>query len=291
MGEVLAPARTEVEPLGPGAVAWYAAGDHRIFLFAVRALLLQVAHPMVGAGVAEHSVYKSDPYGRLWRTAISGNNQVYGGHRAAAEGRRLVEMHTQIKGVDAEGRRYHALDPEAYLWVHATMYETWRTFLTSCGPGLTDAQDEQLFGEWRRMGLLIGVKERVLPETRAEFWAWWETMLDKLENNAVVQDLLHAPPRAPRWLPIPLWVMQVLAAPLLARQRQFVAVTLPEPLRGRFGLPAPTARSRRRVARTLALAHLADRLPGWLRVAPLTTVWIRRTLRDPRTRPEPIAYP
>jgi uncharacterized protein (DUF2236 family) len=50
-------------PLGPGAVAWYANSDNRFLLVSVRTLILQVAHPMVGAGVADHSVSKTDPWG------------------------------------------------------------------------------------------------------------------------------------------------------------------------------------------------------------------------------------
>ncbi|WP_121258877.1 oxygenase MpaB family protein [Nocardioides ferulae] len=278
-------------PLGPGSVVWYAAGDQRVLLFAVRALLLQVAHPMVGAGVFEHSVYKTDPYGRLWRTTESVNNQVYGGVRAAEEGRRLIRMHTQIKGVDADGRRYHALDPTAYLWVHATMLDTWRLMLREVGPGLTDEQDQQLFEEWHRMALLIGVRPSVLPSTRAEFEAMWEQMLPRLENNPVVQDLLHVVPRRPPFTPIPQRLFDAVGRPLLRRQRELVACTLDPGLRARIGLPAPTPAMRRRVRRTLRVARLGNRLPDWLRQAPLARLAVRRTLRDPRTRPEPVAYP
>lgn len=45
------------------AVMWRNSGDLRTSVLSVRALLMQVAHPMVGAGVGEHSVYKTDPGG------------------------------------------------------------------------------------------------------------------------------------------------------------------------------------------------------------------------------------
>lgn len=272
-------------------MVWYAAGDHRVLLLAVRALVLQVAHPVVGAGVGEHSVYKTDPYGRLWRTTQSVNAQVYGGARAAEEGQRLVRMHAGIRGTDERGRRYHALQADAYVWVHATMYETWRLLLTQAGPGLTDAQDQQLFEEWHRMGLLIGCRPGAMPATRAEFWAMWDRTLDGLENNPVVQDLLHAVPRRPRYLPLPQAPLDRAARPLLARQRELLACTLPPPLRERFGLAAPTTRTRRRVARLMRAHRLADRLPDPLRLAPLSQLAIRRTLRDGRTAPEPVTYP
>lgn len=272
-------------------MVWYAAGDQRILMIAIRALMFQVAHPMVGAGVGEHSVYKTDPYGRLWRTTVSVNNQVYGGAKAAEEGRKLIAMHASIKGVDDRGRRYHALNPQAYLWVHATMYETWRLFLREVGPGLTDEQDQQLFEEWHRMGLLIGVRPSVMPATREEFWEMWADMEVRLENNAVVQDLFYAAPRKPGWLPLPQSLVDLAAAPLLRLQRELIAVTVAPDLRERFELPAPTPKVQRRVARMLRVSRLGNRLPDTLRHAVLTRIWIRRTLRDPRTVPEPVSYP
>ncbi|MFC7496780.1 MULTISPECIES: oxygenase MpaB family protein [unclassified Nocardioides] len=282
---------TEPRPLGPGSVIWYAAGDQRVFLLAVRALVFQVAHPMVGAGVGEHSVYKTDPYGRLWRTTVSALRQVYGGRRTVEEGQRLVRMHTAIKGVDDRGRRYHALNPDAYTWVHATMYETWRLLLTEMGPGLTDEQDEQLFREWRRMGLLIGCRPSSMPDSRAEFWRMWDEMLPRLENNRVVQDLLHCPPAAPRWLPIPERLIAMAAAPVLRRQRELLALTVDSGLRERWGLPVPTARSERRVGRLLRLHRANNRLPDSLRQSLMARAAIRRSTRDPLLLPEPVAYP
>src|SRR5919109_991090 len=98
----------------PGSVVWQRASDPRVLLTAGYALVLQVSHPTVGAGVSEHSSFREDPWGRLLRTLDAFYGLVYGGPQAAAElGRRLREMHCTIKGVTAGGRRYHALEPEA----------------------------------------------------------------------------------------------------------------------------------------------------------------------------------
>ena len=118
------PAPDEVTDLvpRPGSVTWRIAGDGRLMAGAGFALLLQVSHPVVGAGVAEHSDFRNDPWGRLWRTLDYVNLSVFGGPEAAAEiGRRTREMHKRIKGVRPDGERYHALDPEAFAWVHATL--------------------------------------------------------------------------------------------------------------------------------------------------------------------------
>src|SRR5437764_2499574 len=108
----------------PGSVTWRYASDARAMLGAGAALLLQVSHPTVAAGVREHSEFERDPWGRLLRTLDFVNLLIYGGPEAAARtGRALREMHRRIKGVDPDGKRYHALEPEAYAWVHATLAE------------------------------------------------------------------------------------------------------------------------------------------------------------------------
>lgn len=292
MSPGMSPVELPARPPGPGAVIWYAAGDQRVLLLAVRALVLQVAHPMVGAGVLQQSVYKDDPYGRLWRSSVSVTRQAYGGVRTAEEGRRLIEMHTQIKGVDDDGRRYHALNPEAYMWVHATLFELFRLLLRDLGPGLDDDEEQRLFDEWHRVGLLIGVRPSVLPGSIAEFEQMWSEMLPRLENNPVVQDLLHHVPRRPPAVPIPQPLFDRLLRPLWRLQRELLSVTLDEELRGRIGLPEPTRRVRRRIARLFAVSRrVGNRLPAALRLTPLAQLAIRRTVRDPRNLAEPIAYP
>lgn len=277
-------------PLGPGSVLWYAAGDNRMAVLSIRLLLHQVAHPMVGAGVEQQSVYKTDPYGRLWRTTVSVVKGVYGGRRAAEEGQRLVRMHAAIRGTDAQGRNYRALDKQAYAWVHWTAYETTRLFLRDFGPGLTDAQDQQLFEEWRRHGLLLGVRPDQLPATREEFWVGWHAQLARLENNPVVQDILYAPPRAPAYLPIQ-WLIDALSAVLLRRQRNLIRVTIDPGLRQRIGLRAPDRRAQRQVRRMQRTSRWGNALPTTLRLNPLAQVLALHTRREPTTVPEPVPYP
>jgi uncharacterized protein (DUF2236 family) len=276
------------KPLGPGAAAWYVSADSRFLLVAIRTLVLQVAHPMVGAAVGEHSVYKSDPYGRLWRTATSVIRQVFGGYRTAEEGQRLLQLHQDIKGVDHHGRRYSAMNPAPYVWVHASLFDAWRLFLRDYGPGLTDAQEEQLFDEWRRVGLLIGCQDRLLPRDVAEFNSYFEEMLPTLENNDVVQDLLHSSVKAPPL--IPQFAVDLASRPLLGLQRSFVAETLPGDLADRFALPRNqrTARHARGLGR---FSHLLGYVPGFLRRSPFALLAMRKTSRDPRIMPEPVRYP
>ena len=108
-----------------GGITWRIAGDARLFAASGYALLLQVSHPSVGAGVSQHSDFKQEPWGRLLRTLDYTSSMVYGGADLAWEvGRRVREMHRRIEGVRPDGVPYHALDPGPYAWVHATLAES-----------------------------------------------------------------------------------------------------------------------------------------------------------------------
>src|SRR5262249_46224497 len=142
---------------GPDSISWRILGDARSLSSAGYALLLQVAHPTVGAGVTEHSNFRADPWGRLWRTPDYVAPTPYAGpERAGATGRTIREMHKQIKGVKPDGTRYHALEPEAYAWVHATLamagVEGTRQFVTE----LRRDQLEAFWAEWRGLGRILG---------------------------------------------------------------------------------------------------------------------------------------
>jgi uncharacterized protein (DUF2236 family) len=83
----------------PGTITWRRTSDARVLIAAGYALLLQVAHPTVGAGVSEHSQFQRDPWGRLLRTLDYTYTMVYGGPQAAGEmGRRIHSFHKQING-------------------------------------------------------------------------------------------------------------------------------------------------------------------------------------------------
>jgi uncharacterized protein (DUF2236 family) len=186
----------------PYSVLWRYAGDPRILATAGATLVLQVAHPTVGAGVREHSDYASDPWGRLLRTLDYSYLMIFGGHDAAvATGRRLRQMHKEIKGTTPDGRRYHALEPEAFAWVHATLIhgivEGHRRF----GRPLDEDQIDRAYDEWRALGRLIGIRESDLPSDWNGFLAYFDRMVgDRLEDNDVAHGVISVlrRPAAPK---------------------------------------------------------------------------------------------
>jgi uncharacterized protein (DUF2236 family) len=93
--------------------------DHAMFIGGLRALLLQSLHPLAMAAVAEHSDYRTDPWGRLQRTSLFVGVTTYGtkadAHKAIDK---VARVHTYIHGTAPDGRQYRADDPHLLEWVH-----------------------------------------------------------------------------------------------------------------------------------------------------------------------------
>lgn len=202
-------AETDSIIVGPDSVVWRRASDIRLYLVMIYALLLQVAHPTVGAGVRDFSDFEQRPWSRLLRTVDYVTLLVYGGPRAVGAGRRLRELHTRFRGVREDGQPYHALEPSAYAWVHATLIDTYVTGHAHFGTPLTAQETECFYGEYRRLGRLIGVREGDLPQTWSGFRSYFERMTnEELVHNESVDRVLraiHRVPPPPGPVPDPLW--------------------------------------------------------------------------------------
>ncbi|MFF0864704.1 oxygenase MpaB family protein [Nonomuraea sp. NPDC003560] len=262
-----------VEPFGPGSMHWDTAGEYRNLLVAGSALVLQTMHPAVGVAVAEHSTYKDDPWGRLNRTLASVQKCVYGGEGGLAEGRRLRELHRSISGVDEHGRAYHALNGEAWAWVHLSLFERFITLNRYFGTPYTEEQQRRMYAESRQLGAILQVPEREMPADLEAFWRYFDTMIaERLEPHPTALEVLAvmrgtpAPPGLPRplrrlWTPVGLGSGEF---------NHFVTVgTLPPAARRKLGLRW-TARDERRLRHLgHAVAMLTARLPERLRYMPV----------------------
>jgi uncharacterized protein (DUF2236 family) len=237
------PPREEAAELVPprGGVTWRIAGDARLFAASGYALLLQVSHPSVGAGVSQHSNFKQDPWGRLVRTLDYTSSMVYGGPDLAWEaGRRVREMHGRIEGVRPDGVRYHALDPAPWAWVHATLAESIvRGHRLFCSPPLRPAEIERFWSEWRRLGRLVGVGYGDLPETWSELLRYFDRMVEReLGDTVAAQDVIAAlrDPAAPPLPRLREGVWRLVRWPWTRAGALATIGMLPPPLRGRLGV-------------------------------------------------------
>jgi uncharacterized protein (DUF2236 family) len=196
------PADEELDELlvGTESITWRVASDARLSFAMLYPLLLQVSHPTVGAGVRDYSDFERDPWKRLLATVDYVSLLVYGGREAAAAGRRLRAAHRPLRGVRADGKRYHALEPHAYAWVHATLLEVYVAGSAHFGAGMCADEVERFYREFRGLGRLIGVRERDLPPDWGGFRGYFDrTATEELVHTPAVDRVL----RAVRSLPAP----------------------------------------------------------------------------------------
>jgi uncharacterized protein (DUF2236 family) len=220
-----------------------------------RALLMQLAHPSVAAGVADHSDFAADPLSRLRRTLEATYTVVFGTtEQAERVGAALHRVHDRVTGPG-----YQANDPELLLWVHATLVDTaLRVHGRFLGP-LSPSDAERYYQESKVIGTVFGVPDEIHPETLDDFRGYVRTTVGTLEVSdtarALARSILH--PNVP-----------VVAEPPLLLVRQLTAGLLPEPLRHQYGLSWD---GRREATLNLALSvsrRVLPRVPAVLRRVP-----------------------
>jgi uncharacterized protein (DUF2236 family) len=197
---------------GPGTEAWRLNREAMLLLGAgPRALLLQLAHPLVAEGVAQHSDFRSDPWARLAATLRSYLRIVYGTTEVArGEIRRLNDLHRSVRGPVTDsaararhGDRYSARDPELSLWVHATLVDSTIVAYDAWIEPLDGDRRAAFYAETLEVGRAFGIPPELLPPDLPAFEAYLASMLAR-DGPIQVGDLARelggtvlAPPLAP----------------------------------------------------------------------------------------------
>ncbi len=222
----------------PGSALWRHFGDARAGLFGPHALLLQVMHPVVDAGVKQHSRFKTEPFARLFETVRSMTTLVYGGaDGAAAESRRLRALHRAIRGVDSEGSRYHSLDPEAWAWVYATLVKGAMDAQQRFGRKVPAETVERYYREARELGMVLGVRAKDLPEDWAGFEAYFDRMVEtRLRDTESAHDVLRFLRELPKPFFVPRFLWNFVTWPIVVLIDVVTVQTLPETVRAKLGL-------------------------------------------------------
>ncbi|MGW0392473.1 oxygenase MpaB family protein [Streptomyces sp. NPDC003042] len=276
-GQAQAQPRTDPEPPPPGGVLWTIAGDVRALLMLPAAFTMQVAHPAIGAGVDQYSVFRTDPWGRGERSLRSVQLWVYGGTEAVEEGRRVRRLHQRIQGTDTRGRPYHALDPACYAWVHATGFPVYLYAGRYLLRPFTPAQERQLYQEWLQVGRILGLRDRDMPRSIEEYWEYYRRMLaEEIEPTEVARELVATDvdlPRPDAGSPAVRLLLR-LTWPVLRsaflRLRAFVTVGyMPPEARAAIGLEWSPAQERRLRRFSTVVRLLVPLLPERLRYLPI----------------------
>jgi uncharacterized protein (DUF2236 family) len=220
-----------------------------------RALLMQLAHPGVAAGVADHSRFRADPTARLRHTLEIAGMLVFGARaeaEAAVAGMRAV--HRTVKGPG-----YAADDPELQLWVHATLVDTALLLYERFLHPLTPAEAESYYQESTVVAEALGIPRSRQPVDLAEFRAYMGDMVDTLRVGVDARELARAVLHPPLG-----WV----AEPWLVLFRQLTVGLLPARLRREYGLGWDLPRQVALTAAELTARQVLPRIPLELRRVP-----------------------
>ncbi|MFB8199660.1 oxygenase MpaB family protein [Kitasatospora purpeofusca] len=234
---------------GSGASFRRDLSEWRIVLVAWRLVVLQAAHPVVAAGMAEHSTYRGHPWRRVEHTMASGRRLFQADEEQLwREVQRLDRAHRRIGGTAEDGRGYDARDPAARAWVLLTLFESVVAMRELSGEPYTAEELEASYREFAGIAAVFGLSSGELPATAAELRGrLHRTVVEQLEFTETARhllfDLLNGTPcpRRLRFLgPVGWRALRAVAGRLAA---ELTVADLPAVFRERFGL-VPTRRGR-----------------------------------------------
>jgi uncharacterized protein (DUF2236 family) len=254
---------------GPGSLTRRINGESVLLLGGGRALILQVAHPSVAAGVARFSNYRAEPWKRLYRTLDTTLAIVFGDRETStAAAARLRRIHRRVNGTDDSGEPYSALDPKLLLWVHATLIDTSLTIYERYVTRLTPAELERYYEEMKTLGEAYSIPREAMPGDYAGFRDYWDSMLaDGLRVTDTTRDVADAILR-PDLMP--------LAWPAVELVRLVTVGMLPPGLRTELDLPWGPNRERALAGSQAAIRRLMPLLPALMRRFPKARAGILR---------------
>lgn len=171
---------------GPESVTWRIHADPVMGIGGLRALHLQALHPLAMAGVAQHSDFRADPWGRLLRTVGYVTTVSFGtteqAERAAA---RVRGIHRPLRGVEPEsGTAYRVDDPDLLRWVHCCLVDSFLTTYRRAGGPRTDAEADAYVAEQVRAAALVGIDPDAAPASARELAAYFALMRPELRATA-----------------------------------------------------------------------------------------------------------
>jgi uncharacterized protein (DUF2236 family) len=172
--------------------------DSSMFVGGLRALLLQSLHPLAMAGVAGHSGFRGDPWGRLQRTSYFLAVTTFG---AAADAertiRRIQAIHERVRGTAPDGRPYAASDPHLLKWVHLAEVDSFLDAHRRYGAvRLSPAEQDGYVADTARVAAALGVLDppTTLAELADALAAYRPELRGTSEARAAARFLLVRPP-------------------------------------------------------------------------------------------------
>ena len=230
-----------------------------------RAILLQLANPAVGHGVARHSNFVADPLKRFNGTlsyiyALTNGTPAQRERVAAHVARAHVPVRAEA-AADGAHPAYDAGDPALQLWVAATLYDSAMQVYDAVFPALAPDVADTVYREYAVLGTALGMPSGMWPATRADFAEYWDRSVAALRVDdtirGVARELLAA--RSAPW-----WIRAVM--PLA---RFLTAGLLPPQVREQYGFPWSPGKERRLGLLFKATSILVRVTPTRIRHAPM----------------------
>ena len=232
-----------------------------------RALLMQLAHPKVAAGVDQYSHFQKDPFARLRRTMAAIWSIVFDEQpqaQAALEG--IEKVHARVRGRvysgegSFAGAPYNANEQDLLLWVHATLIDSAMVGYDQFVAPMSMVEKNAYYNDSKTLAGLFGIDEKLVPTARNDFEAYMNRMIEGEEITVgptarrLGRDVLYARP----------WVFR-LAGPLF----RFVTTgLLPEKLREEYGLEWSAQREKILAGFSTTVRALLPLTPGLIRIVP-----------------------
>lgn len=247
----------EAYAFSPESELWQVNRHANGLLFGPAAVLLQIAHPRVAQGVADHSDFQNDALGRLRRT-LSSVNRIAFGTVAEAETmrKRMTQVHSKVSGETSAGmsgpRHYSAFEPDLLLWVLATLIDASIQGYEFVWGSLSAQRREQFYRDFLYFGTYFGLKENECPADYEAFKDYYADMLagDLLGSHPLCAEVAATVVNPPH----------PLRDRMLGKLANFLPIeTLPADIRERLGLQS-TWSTRLRMAALRSAAPLAFRV-------------------------------
>lgn len=265
---------------GPDSVTWRVNREGVLLVGGGTALILQLAHPLVAAGVSQHSNYREDPWGRLYRTLDLTTKIVFGSTATAEEASaRIRHTHGRVRGKLGEdagdlpaGTPYDARTHDLVMWVHATLVHTSLLVYQRYVGKLTIAEQRAYYEEQKLLGEQFGVPREHQPATFADFNDYFEGMLagDRIVVTDALRDVVDAVMNPD---------LPFVARPVIEAMNLATVGHLPASLREELGLPWGPNRARLLEASRVVLGAALPVLPKLLREFPPARSADRRVRR------------
>lgn len=200
------------------------------------AILLQISHPKVGQGVADHSTFTTRAIKSISRAQytqmyiyviILGNKDEKAAMRAWVD-----KAHSRVKGGEKDNA-YDAMDPELQLWVAATIYPSMISMYELIYGPLPPAMGERVYQAYFIMATSLQVPREIWPANLRAFRMYWKDMVENhlevtVDARMVLKDLWH-PKGIPFWIKPAVWVAMTFVRLITAEQ-------LPPAIREQFAL-------------------------------------------------------